>query len=76
MSRGYAWLDTGTHSNLLDAGTSVRPLQRQGLQVGCPEEIAFKNGWIGVDQLLAAGSGLTRTAYGKYLIRLAESAMN
>lgn len=77
MSRGYAWLDTGTYSNLLDAGNFVRTLQqRQGLQVGCPEEIAFKNGWIGVDQLLAAGSGLTRTAYGKYLIRLAESAMN
>ena len=45
------------------------------MQVGCPEEIAFKNGWIGVDQLLAAGSGLTRTAYEKYLIR-SESAMN
>ena len=47
-----------------------------GLASWLSEEIAFKNGWIGVDQLLAAGSGLTRTAYGKYLIRLAESAMN
>ena len=75
MSRGYAWLDTGTHSSLLDAGNFVRTLQqRQGLQVGCPEEISFNNGWIGVEDLLAAGEGFAKTAYGEYLLRLAESA--
>lgn len=75
MSRGYAWLDTGTHSNLLDAGNFVRTLQqRQGLQVGCPEEISFNNGWIGVEELLAAGEVFAKTAYGQYLLRLAETA--
>jgi glucose-1-phosphate thymidylyltransferase len=73
MSRGYAWLDTGTHSNLLDAGNFVRTLQeRQGLQVGCPEEIAFKNGWIQSDQLLAAGRSFAKTEYGQYLLRMVQ----
>lgn len=54
MGRGFAWLDTGTHGSLLDAGNFVRTLQeRQGLQAGCPEEIAFRNGWITDDQLAA-----------------------
>lgn len=73
MSRGYAWLDTGTHSNLLDAGNFVRTLQqRQGLQVGCPEEIAYKNGWINGQQLKLAGSGFAKTEYGQYLLRMAK----
>jgi glucose-1-phosphate thymidylyltransferase len=73
MSRGYAWLDTGTHSNLLDAGNFVRTLQqRQGLQVGCPEEIAFKNGWISREQLLFAGKSFAKTEYGQYLLRMAK----
>jgi len=73
MGRGYAWLDTGTFGSLLDAGNFVRTLQaRQGLQVGCPEEIAFENGWITRDDLLAAGKNAEKNDYGKYLIRLAE----
>jgi len=73
MSRGYAWLDTGTHSSLLDAGNFVRTLQqRQGLQVGCPEEIAFKNGWIDREQLLLAGKSFAKTEYGQYLLRMAK----
>ena len=73
MSRGYAWLDTGTHSSLLDAGNFVRTLQqRQGLQVGCPEEIAYKNGWINGQQLKLAGSIFAKTEYGQYLLRMAK----
>ena len=73
MSRGYAWLDTGTHSNLLDAGNFVKTLQqRQGLQVGCPEEIAFNNKWIDSDQLLKLGKTYEKTPYGQYLLRLSK----
>ena len=69
MGRGYAWLDTGTHASLLDAGNFVRTLiERQGMQVGCPEEIAFEQGWIDEAALRAQASDLTKTAYGKYLI--------
>lgn len=74
MSRGYAWLDTGTHSSLLDAGNYVRTLQqRQGLQVGCPEEIAYNNKWINRDQLLSMGTIYGKTEYGEYLQRLAKN---
>lgn len=73
MSRGYAWLDTGTHSSLLDAGNFVRTMQkRQGLQVGCPEEIAFKNKWIDRVQLLSMAKMFEKTDYGQYLLRLAR----
>lgn len=73
MSRGYAWLDTGTHGSLLDAGNFVRTLQqRQGLQVGCPEEIAFKNGWIDAEKLAYEGRKYVKTNYGKYLLNLAK----
>ena len=73
MSRGYAWLDTGTHSSLLDAGNFVRTLQqRQGLQVGCPEEIAFKKGWIDREKLMFAGQSFAKTEYGQYLLRMAK----
>ncbi len=73
LSRGYAWLDTGTHSSLLDAGNFVRTLQqRQGLQVGCLEEIAFKKGWIDREQLLVAGQSFAKTEYGQYLLRMAR----
>jgi glucose-1-phosphate thymidylyltransferase len=74
LSRGYAWLDTGTHSSLMDAGNFVRTLQqRQGLQVGCPEEIAFNKGWINREQLLLAGQGFAKTEYGQYLLRMIEN---
>ncbi len=71
MGRGYAWLDTGTHGSLLDAGDFVRTLQsRQGLQTGCPEEIAFSKGWIDATQLEAMGRKLAKNSYGTYLLSL------
>jgi glucose-1-phosphate thymidylyltransferase len=73
MGRGYAWLDTGTHASLLDAGNFVRTLQsRQGLQVGCPEEIAFQQGWIDAAALEALAARYGKTEYGRYLRRLLD----
>jgi glucose-1-phosphate thymidylyltransferase len=73
MGRGYAWLDTGTHGSLLDAGNFVRTLQsRQGLQTGCPEEIAFRQGWIGADDLVRMAAPLKKSAYGEHLLSLAS----
>ena len=75
MGRGYAWLDTGTHASLLDAGNFVRTLTaRQGLQSGSPEEIAFEQGWISKDDLLAAARPLGKNAYGQYLKQIAGEA--
>nr|WP_304999857.1 glucose-1-phosphate thymidylyltransferase RfbA [Guyparkeria sp. SCN-R1] len=71
MGRGYAWLDTGTHESLLDAGQFIATLeQRQGLKVACPEEIAFRKGWIGREQLEELASPLLKSGYGQYLKRL------
>ena len=71
MGRGYAWLDTGTHASLLDAGNFVRTLEeRQGLQTGCPEEIAYEAGWIDADQVRARAALFAKNAYGAYLERL------
>ena len=68
MGRGYAWLDTGTHASLLDAGNFVRTLSdRQGQQVGCPEEIAFEHGWIDADGLAERAALFAKTQYGAYL---------
>ncbi len=68
MGRGYAWLDTGTHASLLDAGNFVRTLQdRQGLQTGSPDEIAFGLGWISEEQLLDRARTFGKNAYGDYL---------
>lgn len=73
MGRGFAWLDTGTHESLLDAGNFVRTLEnRQGLQVGCPDEIAYAAGWIDRDQLLARAKIFHKNEYGKYLLALAH----
>ena len=73
MSRGYAWLDTGTHDNLLEAAEFVRTLQhRQGLQVACLEEIAYLQGFIDRAQLIAHGELYAKTAYGQNLLRLAR----
>ncbi|MCC0076853.1 MAG: glucose-1-phosphate thymidylyltransferase RfbA [Rhodobacter sp.] len=73
MGRGYAWLDTGTHGSLLDAGNFVRTLQaRQGLQTGCPEEIAYRNGWISAAELTALAQPLAKGEYGKHLLALAQ----
>ena len=68
MGRGYAWLDTGTHGSLLDAGNFVRTLSsRQGLQVGCPEEIGFSKGWISREALTAQAQKYVKNTYGAYL---------
>jgi len=73
LGRGYAWLDTGTHDSLLDAGEFVRSIQhRQGLLIGCPEEIAYQKKFIDVDQLRELVSKYDKTAYGRYLQRLMD----
>ena len=73
MGRGYAWLDTGTHASLLDAGNFLRTLEeRQGLQAGCPEEIAYEQGWISADQLAARAALFAKNSYGTYLAGLLE----
>ncbi|MGQ2917226.1 MULTISPECIES: glucose-1-phosphate thymidylyltransferase RfbA [Rhizobium] len=74
MSRGYAWLDTGTHDSLLEASEFVRTIQhRQGTHIACIEEIAFANGWISVDTLVEYGHKFSKTVYGKYLLKVAAS---
>ena len=71
MGRGYAWLDTGTHGSLLDAGNFVRTLERrQGLQTGCPDEIAFDQGWIDAEQLARRAQLFAKNDYGRYLAGL------
>lgn len=73
MGRGYAWLDTGTHDSLLEAGQFIATLEkRQGLKVACPEEIAYAKGWIGAEQLLKLAAPLAKTQYGQYLQRLVK----
>ncbi|WP_170516079.1 glucose-1-phosphate thymidylyltransferase RfbA [Ruegeria atlantica] len=73
MGRGYAWLDTGTHASLLDAGNFVRTLEeRQGLQTGCPEEIAWQLGWISDAQLRQRAEMFAKNEYGTYLDGLLE----
>ena len=75
MGRGFAWLDTGTHESLLDAGNFVRTLEhRQGLQVGCPDEIAFAQGWIDRAALVARAKIFHKNEYGKYLLALAQES--
>lgn len=74
MGRGYAWLDTGTHGSLLDAGNFVRTLMdRQGLQIGCLEEIAYASQWISAEQLEMATQAMGKSAYGTYLRGLQSS---
>ena len=71
MGRGYAWLDTGTHDSLLEAASFIASLQkRQGLQVACPEEIAFRQGWISAEKLQLLCEPLKKNGYGKYLLSL------
>jgi glucose-1-phosphate thymidylyltransferase len=73
IGRGFAWLDTGTHRSLLDAGEFVRTLQeRQGLQVGSPDEIAFNQGWISRDQLKERAKIFSKNVYGEYLSKLLQ----
>ena len=71
MQRGYAWLDTGTHESLLDAGQFIATLEnRQGLKIACPEEIAWRNGFIDDARLEQLAAGLEKSGYGKYLLRV------
>ena len=75
LGRGYAWLDTGSHESLLQAGNFVEALEvRQGLKVACPEEIAFEQGWISRASLLTLAEPLRKSGYGDYLLRVAEHA--
>ncbi|WP_426700849.1 glucose-1-phosphate thymidylyltransferase RfbA [Rhodanobacter sp. Col0626] len=71
LGRGFAWLDTGTHDSLMEAGNYIETIEnRQGLKVCCPEEIAYLNGWIDTEQLLALAAPLAKTGYGHYLQQL------
>ena len=71
MGRGFAWLDTGTHDSLLEAGQFIATLERrQGLKVACPEELAFRNGWINAEQLERLAHPMLKNSYGQYLLRL------
>nr|AAP57698.1 glucose-1-phosphate thymidylyltransferase [Sphingomonas elodea ATCC 31461] len=75
LGRGYAWLDTGTHDSLHDAGSFVRTLEhRTGVKIACPEEIAFENGWLGAEDLLKRARGLGKTGYAAYLRKLVAAA--
>jgi glucose-1-phosphate thymidylyltransferase len=71
MGRGYAWLDTGTHDSLMEAGQFIATLEkRQGLKVACPEEVAFRAGWISAEQLERQAQPMLKNGYGQYLLRL------
>ncbi len=73
LSRGFAWLDTGTMDSLADASDFVRVVQkRQGIQIAAPEEIAFKNGWISRDELLVSAEKYKKSSYGQHLLKVAE----
>ncbi|WP_461605605.1 glucose-1-phosphate thymidylyltransferase RfbA [Aeromonas allosaccharophila] len=73
LGRGFAWLDTGTHESLLEAGSFVQTIEhRQGLKVACLEEIAFHNGWLNKGQLKLQGLALSKNGYGQYLLKLAK----
>lgn len=77
MGRGYTWLDTGTHANLLGAATFVQTIEeRQGLKIGCPEEIAYRNGWVSKEQILQCSKALGKSGYGLYLDRLVTETKN
>jgi glucose-1-phosphate thymidylyltransferase len=76
LGRGIAWLDTGTHDSLLEAATFIHTIeQRQGLKVACPEEIAYRLGYIDADQLRALASKIAKSTYGQYLLRMLEETV-
>ncbi|MEQ6475589.1 glucose-1-phosphate thymidylyltransferase RfbA, partial [Comamonas sp. wu1-DMT] len=77
MGRGYAWLDTGTHDSLLEAGQFIATLQqRQGLKVACPEEIAYRQKWIDAAQLEKLGQALVKNGYGQYLLQVLKEKVH
>ena len=73
LGRGFTWLDTGTHQSLVEATNFVKTIEEhQGIKVAAPEEIAYINGWIGLNELLASGEKFAKTGYGQYLIKVAN----
>ncbi len=75
LGRGFAWLDTGTHDSLMEAGHYVQTIEtRQGLKVACLEEIAYRNGWLSSERLQDQAQALSKTGYGQYLFRLLNEA--
>lgn len=76
LGRGFAWLDTGTHESLLEAGHFVHTIeQRQGLKIACLEEIAYRAGWINAEDMIRQANRLKKTAYGQYLLRQVEAVL-
>ncbi len=75
MNRGFAWLDTGTHESMMDASNFIQIIQnRQGIQVGCPEEIAYRMGWIDTDQIEKLAKPMMKNGYGKYLLSIIRNS--
>lgn len=75
LGRGFAWLDTGTHESLLEAGSFVETIEkRQGYKIACLEEIAYHNGWLSTEELRCQGQALSKNGYGQYLLGLIEEA--
>jgi glucose-1-phosphate thymidylyltransferase len=76
MGRGVAWLDTGTHESLMEAANFIEVIQRrQGLKISCPEEIAYKLGYIDAAQVKAIATGLKQNEYGQYLLKMLDATV-
>ena len=73
LGRGFAWLDTGTYEDLIEAGNFIRTIQsRQSFKIGCPEEVGYRNRWITAEQLIEQGQLLDKSDYGNFLINLVQ----